>query len=108
MPTSGRFAKFAFTKAHPREFSASQILRAVENGQLFGMVEVDICVLEHWPEGHSYRNKNLNPFQHFAEMTSLFCTSSISHSKIGRHMQQHAEQNDLGTKPRALLVGVEG
>lgn len=80
-----------------------QVIQAVMNGKLFGMVECDIRVPEVWPVYFSH--PTMSPFEYFSEMSPLFCTTGIPFDVIGPHMQNHANCFDMSTKPRRLLVG---
>lgn len=80
-----------------------EVIQAVVNGKLFGMVECDIRVQEVWPVCFSH--PTMSPFEYFSEMSPLFCTTDIPFDVIGPHMQNHANRLDLSTKPRRLLVG---
>lgn len=44
-------------------------------------------------------------YDHFCEMSLLFCTSNIPYEEIGAHMQKHIDDNELSKEPRRLLVG---
>ena len=67
------------------KITADLILERVDSGALFGMVEVDIEVPEHWPDYFSH--PTLSPYKYFQEMSPLFCTTEISFDGIGQHIQ---------------------
>ena len=69
-----------------------QILAAVIDGTLFGMVECDIRV----PPELQY---------HFAEMQPVFKNVTVTRDDIGPFMRQYAEENDIMSNPRRMLVG---
>ena len=69
-----------------------EILKDVEKGLLFGMVEVDIEVPKHL-------------YKKFEEMSPLFCTCLIPFDVMGKYTQKQAEQLNLSKEPRKLLVG---
>ena len=69
-----------------------QILAAVIDGTLFGMVECDIHVPEHLQD-------------HFAEMQPVFKNVTVTRDDIGPFMRQYAEENDIMSTPRRMLVG---
>ena len=69
-----------------------KILAAVFDGILFGMVECDVCVPE---ELQGY----------FSEMQPVFKNASVTRDNFGRFMRQYAEEHDILTKPRVMLVG---
>ena len=68
------------------------ILKAVQSGLLYGMVEVDIKVPDHL-------------YSKFSEMSPLFHTVDIPMEDIGDHMQEYVQEHHMSTKPRHLLVG---
>ena len=70
----------------------NEILAAVIDGTLFGMIECDIHVP---PE--------LRPY--FSEMQPIFKNANVSRDDIGPYMRQYAEEHDILTKPRRMLVG---
>ena len=72
--------------------SEEVIIKCILNEKLFGAVEVDIEVPDHLKD-------------YFEEMSPLFCTTDIPMESIGSHMQSIAEDLNLSTKPRRLLVG---
>lgn len=76
--------------------SEEQILEAVVDGTLFGMVEVDISIPDHWPEGNDYISK---PHEYFQEMVPIFCTTYIPFSAVGDHMQDYVRRNGLSENP---------
>ena len=69
-----------------------QILAAVIDGTLFGMTECDIHVP---PE--------LRPY--FSEMQPIFKNANVSRDDIGPFMRQYAEENDIMSTPRRMLIG---
>ena len=69
-----------------------QILAAVIDGTLFGMVECDIRVPEHLQD-------------HFAEMQPVFKNVTVTRDDIGPFMRQYAGENDIMSAPRRMLVG---
>ena len=68
-----------------------QILAAVIDGTLFGMVECDIHVPEHLQD-------------HFAEMQPVFKNVTVTRDDVGPFMRQYAEENDIMSAPRRMLV----
>ena len=70
----------------------NEILAAVIDGTLFGMIECDIHVP---PE--------LRPY--FSEMQPIFKNAKVSRDDIGPYMRQYAEENDIMSAPRRMLVG---
>ena len=69
-----------------------QILAAVVDGTLFGMVECDVRVPEELQD-------------YFSEMQPVFKNASITRDDIGPFMRQYAEEHDILSKPRVMLVG---
>ena len=83
------------SKALPRpkwNMTQSEILADVVNGTLFGMVECDVHVP---PE--------LRPY--FSEMQPIFKNANVSRDDIGPYMRQYAEEHDIMSTPRRMLVG---
>ena len=74
------------------KMTQQQIIAAVVDGTLFGMVECDIHVP---PE--------LRPY--FSEMQPIFKNANVSRDDIGPYMRQYAEENDIMSTPRRMLVG---
>ena len=70
----------------------NEILAAVIDGTLFGMIECDIHVP---PE--------LRPY--FSEMQPIFKNANVSRDDIGPYMRQYAEENDIMSTPRRMLAG---
>ena len=70
----------------------NEILAAVIDGMLFGMIECDIHVP---PE--------LLPY--FSEMQPVFKNTTVTRDDIGPYMRQYAEEHNILTKPRRMLVG---
>ena len=79
-----RHRKWMMTEQH--------ILAAVIDGTLFGMVECDIHVPEHLQD-------------HFAEMQPIFKNVTVTRDDIGPFMRQYAEEHDIMSTPRRMLVG---
>ena len=69
-----------------------QVLEAVKEGTLFGMVECDIKVPEELKS-------------HFEEMTPIFKNTKVCLDDLGEPMKMYAEQNKLMTQPRRTLIG---
>ena len=69
-----------------------QILAAVVDGTLFGMVECDVRVPEELQD-------------YFSEMQPVFKNASVTRDDIGPFMRQNAEEHDILSKPRVMLVG---
>ena len=69
-----------------------QIITAVVDGTLFGMVECDVRVPD-------------NLREHFAEMQPIFKNTTVTRDDIGPYMRQYAEEHNILTKPRRMLVG---
>ena len=74
------------------KMTQNEILTAVIDGTLFGMIECDIHVP---PE--------LRPY--FSEMQPIFKNTTVTRDDIGPFMRQYAEENDIMSAPRRMLVG---
>ena len=74
------------------QMTQNEILAAVIDGTLFGMIECDVRVPEHLQD-------------HFAEMQPIFKNANVSRDDIGPYMRQYAEENDIMSTPRRMLVG---
>ena len=84
---------FLAPASRPRwTMTQQQILAAVVDGTLFGMVECDVRV----PEELQY---------YFSEMQPVFKNASVTRDDIGPFMRQYAEEHDILSKPRVMLVG---
>ncbi len=69
-----------------------QILAAVFDGTLFGMIECDVCVPEEL-------------LDYMSEMQPVFKNASVTRYDIGPFMRQYAEEHDILSTPHAMLVG---
>ena len=74
------------------KMTQQQIIAAVVDGTLFGMVECDVRVPEHLQD-------------HFAEMQPIFKNTTVTRDDIGSFMRQYAEEHDIMSTPRRMLVG---
>ena len=68
------------------------IIAAVIDGTLFGMIECDVRVPD-------------NLREYFAEMQPVFKNVTVTRDDIGPYMRQYAEEHNILTKPRRMLVG---
>ncbi len=75
-----------------RTLPKKDILAAIKNGTLFGVVECDIHVPEHLKD-------------HFSEMCPIFKNTQISRDDIGEYMKGFAEEQNLMPGPRRSLIG---
>ena len=83
------------SKALPRpkwNMTQQQIITAVVDGTLFGMVECDVRVPSELRA-------------HFAEMQPIFKNATVTRDDIGPFMRQYAEEHDIMSTPRRMLVG---
>ena len=100
--------KSCFKQRRP---TPNDILKAVENDQFFGAVEVDISVPDEWPAELKQRADftqkfgAYTPYEYFEEMCPLFLNTEVTFEDIGEHMQQHVNQFNLSKHPRRLLIG---
>ena len=69
-----------------------QILSDVRDGTVFGMIECDICVPEELRD-------------HFVEMQPVFKNISLVREDLGPFMRRYAEEHNIMTTPRRMLVG---
>ena len=69
-----------------------QIIAAVVDGTLFGMVECDVRVPD-------------NLHEYFAEMQPVFKNKTVTRDDIVPFMRQYAEEHDIMSTPRRMLVG---
>ena len=69
-----------------------QILAAVVDGTLIVMVESDVCITEELQD-------------YFSEMQPVLKNASVTRDDIGPFMRQYAEEHDILSKPRVMLVG---
>ena len=84
---------FLTPSSRPRwTMTQQQILAAVVDGTLFGMVECDVRVPEELQD-------------YFSEMQPVFKNASVTRDDIGPFMRQYAEEHDILSKPRVMLVG---
>ena len=74
------------------KMTSQQIIAAVIDGTLFGMVECDLHVPEHLQD-------------HFAEMQPIFKNATVTRDDIGPFMRQYAVDHDIMSTPRRMLVG---
>ena len=84
---------FLAPASRPRwTMTQQEIIAAVVDGTLFGMVECDVRVPEELQD-------------YFSEMQPVFKNASVTRDDIGPFMRQYAEENDILPKPRVMLVG---
>ena len=74
------------------KMTQQQIITAVVDGTLFGMVECDVRVPSELRA-------------HFAEMQPIFKNATVTLDDIGPYMRQYAEENDIMSTPRRMLIG---
>ena len=74
------------------QMTQQQIITAVVDGRLFGMVECDLHVPEHLQD-------------HFAVMQPIFKNATVTRDDIGPFMRQYAVDHDIMSTPRRMLVG---
>ena len=80
------------TRRQKWKMTQQQIITAVVDGTLFGMVECDVRVPEHLQD-------------HFAEMQPIFKNATVTRDDIGPFMREYAEEHDIMSTPRRMLVG---
>ena len=74
------------------KMTQQQIITAVVDGTLFGMVECDVRVPSELRA-------------HFAEMQPIFKNTTVTRDDIGPFMRQYAEEHNIMSTPRRMLVG---
>ena len=68
------------------------------------MAEVDISVPDEWsPELQGQFSHS--PYEHFSEMSPIFCTTKVPFDAIGPCMQEYIEKQNMSQADRTLLVG---
>ncbi len=72
--------------------SESDLINAIKNEKIFGMVECDIEVPQ-------------NKRKYFEELTPIFKNVDISINDIGENMKKYCLDNDLLKQPRKQLIG---
>ena len=87
---------------HKSCLSKEKLLRDIQNGELFGIAEVNIEVPTVWSDDFK---QDCPPKEFFSEFSPIFCTSEIPMDCIGQHMTEHLEKFQLSLRPRKLLVG---
>ena len=87
-----RFLDDEFPRRSSRGMTHHQIITAVIDGTLFGMVECDVCVPGELQD-------------HFAEMQPIFKNTMVTRNDIGPFMRDYAEEHDIMSTPRRMLVG---
>ena len=80
------------TRRQKWKMTQQQIITAVVDGTLFGMVECDVRVPSELRA-------------HFAEMQPIFKNATVTRDYIGPFMRQYAEEHDIMSTPRRMLVG---
>ena len=93
-----------FYNRNPHPVSKKTILNSVINGELTGLIQVDIQVPEKWPIG---KEKNISPYEYFSEMSPIFCNSNVHFDVWGTTMQSYNLSKKSGefSESRKLLVG---
>ena len=84
--------KYLYHLEDKYRLSQSEILKAVQDGELFGAVECDIHVPEHLKDK-------------FSEMTPIFKNTLIREEDIGEHMQNFLKERNEKFKPTRYLIG---
>ena len=93
-PLVRRFVKTEFERPLDSKWimTQDQIIQAVNDETLFGVVECDICVPNHLKDK-------------FQEMCPIFKNIEISRDDIGPFMKEYAEEHDIMSQPRRSLIG---
>ena len=83
---------YTYPTEHIYRVSEQGVLGRIENGDIFGAVEVDISV----PDGLK---------SHFEEMPPVFKNTTISHDDVGDYMQDYLAQTGKTFKDTRYLIG---
>ncbi|KAJ8317120.1 hypothetical protein KUTeg_005024 [Tegillarca granosa] len=83
----------SFFQKHRGKVTEDEILKAVVDEELYGMVEVDITVPDQWISG--YKHPTMTPYEYFQEMCPIFCNTLVPFESIGNHMKEHVEQHNI-------------
>jgi G:T-mismatch repair DNA endonuclease (very short patch repair protein) len=94
-----------FTRGKNRKVNEEEILEGILSEKLYGMVEVDISVPASWGEVKFRPDTHLDPYDYYSEMSPLFGNVEVPFDVIGETMQDYVKRNNLGMKPRRLLIG---
>ena len=93
---SHEIKKFAATLLRPMDhrvfMTTENIIAAIKNDDIFGVVECDLRV-----------PRDLE--RYFSEMPPIFKNAEIGRADIGQHMREFAEEADLLRHPRRSLIG---
>ena len=84
--------KFQRPLDNHNNLTQDEILTAIQNESLFGVVECNIRVPDH-----------LKP--KFSEMCPIFKNTEISREDIGEYMQSFAEEQNIMSRPSRSLIG---
>ena len=79
-------------KSNINACSETELIKAIKNEKIFGLVQCDINVPE-------------NLKQYFEELTPIFKNVDISINDIGETMKKYCLENDLLKQPRKQLIG---
>ncbi len=77
---------------HKRTMTQEEVLEAVKDETLFGLVQCDIETPDELKE-------------YFREMTPIFKNTTVSRDDVGEKMKAYAEEHELLSRPRKTLVG---
>jgi G:T-mismatch repair DNA endonuclease (very short patch repair protein) len=75
-----------------KKLSQSEILKNIEKGVTFGLIQVDIETPE-------------NLKNYFSEMTPIFKNTYVSRDDVGPHMRKHLEKTGKLKQPQRQLIG---
>jgi len=93
-----------FTQKFPRQVTEKEIIQGVLCGDIFGMVEIDICVPVSWGEV-DFTPSSLEPAEYYSEMSPIFQNHDVAFEDVGEFMQKYIIEHGLGKKSKRLLVG---
>ena len=95
---------FFLKHGYKKKVTEKQILDGVLSGNLFGIVQCELRVLDRWVKGFE-NSSDLSPYEYLKEMFPLFCTSEVPFETFGEHMHRYVEEMGMGKTTRVLLVG---
>ena len=84
--------KYVYPTEHIYRMTQQEVLGYIENGDLFGVVEVDINVPVHLKE-------------YFQEMPPVFKNINITEADIGDYMREFLKENKRTFKDTRYLIG---
>ena len=84
--------KYIYPTEHKFRMSETEILKHIQNGEIFGAIEVDIHVPDHLKT-------------YFEEMPPIFKNTTVTHNDIGEYMQTFLQEKGEKFPDRRYLIG---